>query len=62
MESIAGVDDDEGTGLVASDIMEGDREVISNSRWGTAGVRTGRRVIPSMIIRRHVLGVSSSDV
>jgi hypothetical protein len=38
--------------------MEGDRDVISNSRWGTAGVRTGRRVIPSMIIRRHVLSVN----
>lgn len=48
---------------MASDIMEGDREVISNSRWGTGWDKTGRRVIPRIIIRRHVLGFSwfSSD-
>jgi hypothetical protein len=58
MDSIAGADEEEGTGLVASDIIVGDREVISNSLWGTGGFKTGRLVIPRMIIRRHVLLVN----
>ena len=58
LDDVAGLDE-EGVGLVASEIIEGDREVISNSRWGTGGFKTGRPVIPRMIIRRHVLLVSS---
>ena len=48
----------EGAGLVAWEMISGDRDVMSNSRWGTGGLRIGLRVMPRMIRRRHVLIVS----
>jgi hypothetical protein len=53
-----GTEEVEGFGLRDCEMISGEREVISNSRCGTGGFKTGLLVIPIIIRRRHVLWIS----